>query len=201
MSSSKQPSDQKSQSDSDLESKTPAQALPEPEPTDLGSKIGKFMIIGFWLLLLGLGYYWASRELSLMQNPNPTPTTAQHGGNTSVQLAINRYGHYVANGTINDSPVTFLLDTGATSVSVSSSLASRLELEPGRPVQLSTANGIVTGYSVSLESVAIGGLARNKVRAHINPGLPDGEVLLGMSYLRHFKLTQQGDILTIEQYP
>lgn len=200
MSPSKQRPEQPTQPDSDPESDTQRQAPPESEPADFGSRMGKYMIIGFWLLLLGLGYYWASRELGLMQNPNPSPSTTQQNGQTRVQLAINRYGHYVTNGTINGSTVTFLLDTGATSISVPSSLATRLGLEPGRPIQLSTANGIVTGYSVSLGSVAIGKLVLNNVRAHINPGLRDGEVLLGMSYLRHFKLTQQGDFLTIEQY-
>ena len=185
----------------ETEPKTTAAPVASPAPADLGGRIGKYMIIGFWLLLLFLAYLWASRHLELMHNPNPSPQTVSAEGQTSVQLLMNRYGHYVAGGTINGTPVTFLLDTGATSVSLSSSLASRMGLKPGNPVRLITANGTVTGYTVSLASVAIGELVRNNVRAHINPGLSSDEVLLGMSYLRHFKLTQQGNMLTIEKYP
>ncbi len=167
---------------------------------DLSSTLGRFMIVGFWLLILGLGYLWASRHLEFMQNPNQSPATEMHQGSKRVELAINRYGHYVANGTINTAPVTFLLDTGATAVSIPVDVAARLGLKRGKPIQLSTANGIATGYAVTLNSVAIGGLQRQNVRAHINPGLPTGDLLLGMSYLRHFQLTQQGDTLTLEAH-
>lgn len=173
----------------------------EPTSADAGSGIGAAMIVGFWVIFLGLGYLWASKHFAFMQNPNTSPVTRSSGETSRVALAINRYGHYVTNGTINGETVTFLLDTGATSVSLSAQLASRLGLKPGRPIQLNTANGPVTGHSVSLDSVAIGSLERRNLRAVINPGQADDEVLLGMTYLRHFQLTQNRDMLTIESYP
>jgi len=41
-----------------------------------------------------------------------------------VVLKRNRYGHYVANGSINGSQVEFLLDTGATAVAVPAATAA-----------------------------------------------------------------------------
>ncbi len=158
------------------------------------------MIIGFWVLVVLLGYKWADRHLAWMTNPNPSPTSASVNGKTSVQLAMNRQGHYVTTGTINRVPAVFLLDTGATSVSLPASLADELGLRRGRPVTVTTANGLTTGWRVRLDSVAIGDLELRDVDALINSGQGDLEVLLGMSFLRHFKLIQQDRTLTIEQY-
>jgi len=185
----------------DEEQLAESRGAPAHDTRDLGRDIGKVMFVGFWLLMLGLVYLWASKHLLGMNNPNSDPITHKTENSHKVVLDINRYGHYVASGEINGESVTFLLDTGATSVSLSSALADKLMLEPGRPVRLSTANGEVTGYAVTLDAVSLGGLVRNDVRAHINPGLGGDEVLLGMSYLRHFQLKQHRDTLTIESYP
>lgn len=168
-------------------------------PPDTGKRIGMFMIAGLWLLLLGFAALWAHKHLEFMRNPNASPVTISQGQEKQVVLQMNRYGHYVAGGFINGEAVTFLLDTGATAVSLSEKLASQLGLKRGQPVKLLTANGSITGYSVTLDSVAIGDLERVGVAAYINPGMGAGEVLLGMSYLRHFKLTQEGGTLTLEQ--
>jgi len=97
--------------------------------------------------------------------------------------------------------VTFLLDTGATAVSVPAGLAKRLGLQAGRPVTAMTANGTVTTYATQLHSVRLGNIERHGVRAHINPGMKGHEVLLGMSFLRDLDFRQQDGQLTIRQNP
>jgi aspartyl protease family protein len=38
------------------------------------------------------------------------------------------------------------------------------------------------------------------IRAHLNPGLRDDEILLGMEVLKHMEMIQRGDFLIIRQY-
>jgi len=110
-------------------------------------------------------------------------------------------GHYLANGEINGRPVTFLLDTGATDISIPALLAKDLGLERGAARRYQTANGTITTYGTRLETVRLGGIVRRQVRAHINPGMRQGEVLLGMSFLKHLEMVQRGNQLTLRQYP
>jgi predicted flap endonuclease-1-like 5' DNA nuclease len=50
--------------------------------------------------------------------PQPRPGPGTTPACPSVVLRRNRMGHYVARGSINGAPVTFLLDTGATAVAL-----------------------------------------------------------------------------------
>ena len=60
-----------------------------------------------------------------------------------------------------------------------------------------TANGLVKSYSTMLDSVSIGNLELNNIRASVIPGMPGGEVLLGMSFLKHLEMVQKGNQLTL----
>jgi aspartyl protease family protein len=118
-------------------------------------------------------------------------------GRSMVILQRDRSGHYLAEGAINGVAVDFLLDTGATDVAIPERLARELGLEFGPDVAVMTAAGPVRGWMTRLESVSLGGLSLANVRGTITAG-PLDEVLLGMSFLKHFRLTQQGDELIIE---
>lgn len=118
-------------------------------------------------------------------------------GRNLVVVQRDRSGHYLAKGAINGSEVDFLLDTGATDVAIPERLARELGLEFGPDVAVMTAAGPVRGWLTRLDSVSIGGLSLDNVRGTITRG-PLNEVLLGMSFLKHFRLTQQGDELIIE---
>lgn len=153
-----------------------------------------------WILFLGLLTAWFSGWLDRQDNPNQTVTGSVDGsGQRQVVLRQNRGGHYVATGFINGSAVRFLLDTGATTVSVPSALAERLGLEQGPPARVSTANGVIITYSTRIAEVALGNIRVRDVRAHINPRMPGEDVLLGMSFLRQVEFTQRGDELTLRQ--
>ncbi len=79
---------------------------------------------------------------------NATPTryckSQIDGASRQVVLQRNRFGHYVATGAINGTPVTFLLDTGSTQISIPGDLAHDLGLKPGPAYDVSTANGTIT---------------------------------------------------------
>lgn len=163
-------------------------------------RFGKGMIVGAWVLLLALLTLAFHSILERQKNPNRTPVgQVDAQGVRQVVLERNRAGHYVANGFINGSQVTFLLDTGATDVAVSADLASRLGLEKGLPFVSQTANGTVTSWRTHLDEVRIGSITLTGIRASILPSMTGMEVLLGMSFLKHLQLVQSGDQLLLRR--
>ena len=119
------------------------------------------------------------------------------GGVPELVVRQGSGGHYVVSGKVNGADVEFLLDTGATNVALPHALALRLGLERGVPVQIRTASDIVPGYLVTLDRVELGPLSLRRVRAVVTERMIGDEVLLGMSFLRHFELSQRGRILTV----
>ena len=153
-----------------------------------------------WVIALGLLALMFSGVLERQHNPNQeVQSSVSAFGTPEVVLKRNRQGHYVTNGLINNQPVVFLLDTGATVVSVPQNVARRLGLKAGAPAYANTANGVITTYSTRLDSVAISKLELNNIAAHINPHMSGNEILLGMSFLKQLDMLQVGDTLTLRQ--
>ena len=105
------------------------------------------MIVAAWLLLLGILTAYFSGWLERRENPNQLVAGATSvDGVREVLLEQNRWGHYVVTGKINGHPVKFLLDTGATNVSVPERVATKLGLEAGHQQTVETANGAITTF-------------------------------------------------------
>jgi len=164
----------------------------QPKP---GEKIGQGMIYLAWLLLLALLTYGFNNYLQEQSNPNQQIEASWSNSTAEVLLKQNRYGHYVANGQINQTNVTFLLDTGATLISIPEFIANKLQLKKGYPSQTRTANGTITVHNTTLDSVSIGAIKLTNIRASINPHMSGNEILLGMSFLKHLEMTQKGNEL------
>ena len=155
-----------------------------------------------WLVVLGLVTLEFHDYLTQQRNPNEQfEQTVRADGARVVVLQRNRYGHYVASGSINGQPVEFFLDTGATDVAVPEGVARRLQLRSGAPARYETANGAAVGYATRLGVVRLGAIELRDVRASIHPGMADDQVLLGMSFLRNLDFSQTGDRLTLTQRP
>lgn len=169
------------------------------EPGEGTRRMGKGMIYAAWILALALLTFGFNHWLAQQRNPNQDVKSIVAVNGVEVRLAQNRYGHYHASGEINGHPVEFLLDTGATQVSVPASLAERIGLAPGAAMQASTANGVVTTYATRLARLQLGRIVLEDVRAHINPGMHGDEVLLGMSALKHLEFAQRDGVLTLRQ--
>ena len=162
-------------------------------------RIGTIMTLMAWFAVLMILTWAASIFLEREQNPNHSPETRVNAyGAIEVTLWRNRAGHYVATGAINRQPVQFLLDTGATLVAIDEELADELDLQRGMEQPLQTANGMVRGYRTLLKSVSVGEIELTGVPAVIMPDL-DGQVLLGMSFLKRLTLVQQGDTLLLRK--
>lgn len=172
---------------------------PESSASNAG-RVGALMAVLAWVVVLSLLGLFFSGWMDKLNNPNQqVRTQLSAGGVREVVLEQNRAGHYVASGTINGHPVTFLLDTGATSVSVPAGIARTLGLKRGAPLRASTANGTITTYATRLDEVRLGNIVLENIRADINPRMHGDEVLLGMSFLRKLEFTQRGRELTIRQ--
>jgi len=160
------------------------------------------MVILGWLLVCGLLTMFFSGYLDKQHNPNQNLSLQQTRPHQEVEVKLqrNHYGHYVASGTINKQPVVFMLDTGATDISIPEKIAQRLNLKAGIRMSVNTANGKIDVYATRLERVGLGAIELQDIRANINPFMQGEEILLGMSFLKHLRFSQEGDTLLIRQY-
>lgn len=120
------------------------------------------------------------------------------GGATQIVLAAGSGGHFVTQGSINGRVTQFVVDTGATMVSMGEAEARRLGInfETGQRMRAHTANGVATGYRISLASLRIQDVEVYNVEAAVMPvGMPF--ILLGNSFLSRFQMKQEGGTLTL----
>jgi aspartyl protease family protein len=172
--------------------------MTEDDPTN---KIGKIFVWLAWILAIALLMYFFQGILDEQHNPNSQPQVSlNESGHAEVVLKQNRQGHYVTLGSINESSVTFLLDTGATQVSIPAHIADKLQLESFGSYPVQTANGTVTVYRTKIDQLSIGNIFLYNVAAHINPAMKSDEILLGMSALKEVEFSQKGKQLTLREY-
>ena len=108
---------------------------------------------------------------------------------------------YVVLGSINGYPVKFVVDTGATLVSMSGREAKRLGIDyrvTGRRGQSSTASGIAEIFTVTLDRVKVGDIELRNVRGAVHDGDFPPATLLGMSFLSRLNMRQDGQALELE---
>ena len=109
-------------------------------------------------------------------------------------------GHFFSAGAINGQSVRFMVDTGATSVSIGVPEAERIGLnyKTGALDRSSTANGVVTSWKMKLSSVRVGDVEIYDVDASVIPAaLPF--VLLGNSFLGRFQMKRENDQMVLER--
>ena len=126
-------------------------------------------------------------------------TATLPSGNATVTLSPDRKGHFITTGTINGASMNFLVDTGATMVSMGLEDARRAGVNylEGARGQSQTANGVTPIYKVKLGSVKLGDITLNDVDGvvHEKSSLP--VVLLGMSFLGQLEMRREGKSLTL----
>ena len=158
------------------------------------------MMVLSWIAAIGLMTLLFTNVLDHKRNPNQNLSTkVLENGSKEVVLLGSAHGHYVASGKINYQPVVFLVDTGASFVSIPEQVAQRVGLKKEHPITASTANGKITVYTTLLEQISIGDITLYNVKADINPNMEGEEILLGMSFLRNLSVTHEDGKLTIRQ--
>jgi aspartyl protease family protein len=118
----------------------------------------------------------------------------------NVSVQINSMGQYITTGSINGRPVRFLIDTGANIVAMNSQIAASLgiDFKSGQPMQLTTASGKVSSRAINLESVRVGDISATNVQAVVLEGQFPVDILLGMSFLKNVKITENAGLMLLQ---
>jgi aspartyl protease family protein len=124
------------------------------------------------------------------------------GGSDASQIVLvaGSGGHFITGGSINGGAVQFLVDTGATYVSLSQAEADRIGLKyrDGRQGLVNTANGQVPAHLTRLDVVRVGDVQVYDVEAIVVP-TSMGTVLLGNSFLTRFQMKRENDRMTLDR--
>lgn len=139
------------------------------------------------------------RRRSLRVGQNVAAQASADGAAKAV-LTADGQGHFLTLGTINGQSIRFLVDTGASLVSLGAGDAARLGIDArrGRPGIANTANGQVMVSQVSLDSVRVGDITLSNVDAVVQPG-DMLFALLGMSFLNRMEMQREGSTLTLKK--
>lgn len=122
------------------------------------------------------------------------------GGAELVHLEADSQGHFFINGQVNGAAIRFLVDTGASLVSMGRSDARRfgIDLTKARAASSQTASGVRRVWLVKLDAVRIGAMVLNDVEAAVHENdLPIA--LLGMSFLSRMEMTHEGSRLVLKR--
>jgi len=103
---------------------------------------------------------------------------------TSLRIRKSDDGHFWVTGRANGEAVRFLIDSGATTTSLSQDTARRLgaRIDPGLPVMVDTANGMVRAQPGRIEKLTVGTIERRDLAVQVSPAFGDMNVL-GMNFL------------------
>ncbi|HBU29371.1 MAG TPA: TIGR02281 family clan AA aspartic protease [Thiobacillus sp.] len=118
----------------------------------------------------------------------------------SVSLTADARGHFAAAGSLNGYPMTFMVDTGATTIAISAAEARRIGLDykAGQVVGVGTAAGVVPAWRVKFNTVKVGSITVNQVDGMVvEAGL--SVPLLGMSFLNRMEMKRDGQTMTLTQ--
>ena len=119
-------------------------------------------------------------------------------GRATVNLAQDSSGHFIADGMVNGSHIRFMVDTGATLVSIPIAEAARLgiDYQKGRAGYSILADGRrVASWRVMLDSVTLGDVTLLNVEGSVSQG--SGIPLLGMSFLNRMEMRREGQNLSL----
>jgi aspartyl protease family protein len=145
-----------------------------------------------------LSVHGVTQTLPLVADPASVEDAT---GSDTVTLSADAHGQFFTSGAVNGRAVRFLVDTGAAVTTLSRADAQRIGLHyrDGARARVTTVNGVVNGWRVSLASVRVGDLTVRDVDAIVvdNDTLPVG--LLGMSCLNRFDMHRQGSTLVLRR--
>ena len=127
------------------------------------------------------------------------------GGPVSAQratLTADSGGHFLTTADVNGIVMKFLVDTGASLVTISSNDAKRAGINylAGQKATLQTANGTTLAYRVKLDTVRLGDITLNNVDGVVVEGNVMGEHgLLGLSFLNRLTMKREGSTMTLNR--
>ena len=145
-------------------------------------KTGLIPMMIFWCVVMGLLYVGMTHYLK--------PKQAQVLANGDLVITRSKDGHFYAIGKINGREARFMVDTGASLVSVSEAFAQKAMLGTGVPATFRTANGDRPGRIVEGLSVSIGPVSVTHIKVGVGlQGGDESDALLGQSFLSKFDIS------------
>lgn len=146
------------------------------------TQTGMIPMLIFWCVVMGLLYLLMTHYLK--------PKQAQVLANGDLVIKRSQDGHFYTTGTVNGQQAKFMVDTGASLVSVSEAFAQTAGIRGGVPTTFRTANGRHPGRVVDGVVVAIGPVSVSNVKVGVGLRMgEDNEALLGQSFLSKFDIT------------
>jgi aspartyl protease family protein len=166
----------------------------EPKTVRVGQKLGNLTLVSVESERATVEIDGKRRQLTRGQTYSSRVSSERQ----SATLAADSSGHFFTEGAVNGSPMRFVVDTGATAISLPAADAERLGIDyrKGRRVMMQTANGEAPAYMVQLVSVRVGGIELPNIEAIIvERGL--SIALLGMTFLNRVEMQRSGDRMTL----
>ncbi len=166
-----------------------SQSTDHPSGLSRGLRMAPLGIILFWAVVMG--------SLYVAMNHYLKPKQAVVSANGDLLIPRHKDGHFYVFGEINGKPVKFLVDTGASLVTVSNQFARTASIPKGQPTVFKTANGDLNGSIVSGVTVSVGPVSVSPVRLGVGLEGQDSDIaLLGQSFLSKFDvLLQQNQMI------
>jgi len=126
-------------------------------------------------------------------------TVAPPSRGNSILLTADSRGHFITTGIVNGTSLRFIVDTGATSVVLSSGDARRVGIDylAGTRIVTQTANGAIPAYTVKIDTLQVGEVTLNNVDAVVIEGGKLPVALLGMSFLNRMEMKRDGQTMTL----
>ena len=166
-----------------------AGATDHPSGLSRGLRMAPLGIVLFWAVVMG--------SLYVAMNHYLKPKQIVVSANGDLVIPRHKDGHFYVLGEINGKPVKFLVDTGASLVTVSNQFARTASIPKGQPNVFKTANGDLNGSIVSGVTVSVGPVSVSPVRLGVGLEGQDSDIaLLGQSFLSKFDvLLQQNQMI------
>jgi aspartyl protease family protein len=144
-----------------------------------------------WLGVIAAGFFIADH---LTRQPPVVSLVTE--GTQELTIPVSRDGHYYVKGAINGVPLTYMIDTGASYVSVGEDFARAARLPQGTTGYFNTANGTVAGKIVKDQVVEADAFRVSGLSVAVTP-LQGGTALLGQNFLRRFDVSQAAGVMRL----
>lgn len=151
---------------------------------------GHVAALAIWIAISGAAYLYFDAS----QKPTIAIASAKLVSG-EVVIPRSRDGHYYVRGAINGHPVDFMVDTGASTVSINRDIARSIDLPKGMPANFLTANGAVMGEIVSRQTIEAGGIVVEDLSVGV--GIQGDIALLGQNFLRRVDVLQSDDKMVL----
>ena len=154
----------------------------------------------FFILVIGYSYRFELAGVKDKVLAEFVPAKGFQKKTDAISFPISSDGHFYIRAEVNDIPIMFLVDTGASHIVLSPSDAGKLgikvnELRFDRFYE--TANGNGRGASIKIADLRIGGIHLKKIGASVNEAEMRNS-LIGMTFFKRLKSYEvKNDVLTL----